>query len=165
MSAQRSNAGPISASCLSTAERPDRPILRTFQRHPANQVPDAQLAAKVLFYCVLVELSPKCHLVSLSLGYDEPATVSRRDSEADQSTESCWATVANESGRQRNGLEHRCTFASSTTGTIGSQVGRFEICPRLTFCTPLYLSPQPSDTFSLAIAAVGRARNDRSMAD
>ena len=47
MSAQRSNAGPISSSDYKIAERLDRPIIRTFQRHPGNQVPEAQIVAKV----------------------------------------------------------------------------------------------------------------------
>ena len=47
MSAYRSNAGPISSANLKIPERLDRPIIRTFQRHPANQVPDAQITSKV----------------------------------------------------------------------------------------------------------------------
>jgi hypothetical protein len=47
MTAQRSNAGPLSSSYYKIAERLDRPIIRTFQRHPGNQVPDAQITAKV----------------------------------------------------------------------------------------------------------------------
>ena len=47
MSAQRSNAGPISSSYYKIPERPDRPIMRTFQKHPGNQVPDAQIVTKV----------------------------------------------------------------------------------------------------------------------
>lgn len=47
MSAQRSNAGPLSSSYFKIPERPDRPIMRTFQKHPGNQVPDAQILAKV----------------------------------------------------------------------------------------------------------------------
>ncbi len=47
MSAYRSNAGPISSANLKISERLDRPIIRTFQRHPGNQVPDAQITAKV----------------------------------------------------------------------------------------------------------------------
>ncbi len=47
MSAQRSNAGPVSSSNLKISERLDRPIIRTFQRHPGHQVPDAQITAKV----------------------------------------------------------------------------------------------------------------------
>lgn len=47
MSAQRSNAGPISSANFKISERLDRPIMRTFQRHPGNQVPDAQITAKV----------------------------------------------------------------------------------------------------------------------
>ncbi|CAF1171808.1 unnamed protein product [Adineta ricciae] len=46
MSAQRCNAGPISSSDYKIAERLDRPIMRTFQRHPGNQVPEAQIVAK-----------------------------------------------------------------------------------------------------------------------
>ncbi|CAF1125829.1 unnamed protein product [Rotaria sordida] len=46
MSAQRSNAGPLGSSYLKTSERLDRPIIRTFQRHPGNQVPEAQMNAK-----------------------------------------------------------------------------------------------------------------------
>jgi hypothetical protein len=52
MSAQRSNAGPISSANFKISERLDRPIMRTFQRHPANQVPDAQITAKVNFFFV-----------------------------------------------------------------------------------------------------------------
>lgn len=48
MSAQRSNAGPISSANFKIPERLDRPIMRTFQKHPANQVPDAQITAKVI---------------------------------------------------------------------------------------------------------------------
>lgn len=47
MSAQRSNAGPTSSADYKICERPDRPIIRTFQRHPGNQVPDAQIVSKV----------------------------------------------------------------------------------------------------------------------
>lgn len=47
MSAYRSNAGPISSANFKISERLDRPIIRTFQRHPANQVPDAQITSKV----------------------------------------------------------------------------------------------------------------------
>lgn len=47
VTAQRFNAGPVSSSCLKTSERFDRPIMRTFQRHPGNQVPEAQMTAKV----------------------------------------------------------------------------------------------------------------------
>jgi len=47
MSAQRSNAGPVSSSDFKIAERLDRPIMRTFQRHPGNQVAEAQITAKV----------------------------------------------------------------------------------------------------------------------
>ncbi len=47
MSAQRSNAGPISSANLKIPERLDRPIIRTFQRHPGHQVPDAQIISKV----------------------------------------------------------------------------------------------------------------------
>ncbi|CAF1040245.1 unnamed protein product [Rotaria sp. Silwood1] len=46
MSAQRFNAGPLSSSSFKIAERLDRPIIRTFQRHPGNQVPEAQITAK-----------------------------------------------------------------------------------------------------------------------
>ncbi|CAF3359515.1 unnamed protein product [Rotaria sp. Silwood1] len=46
MSAQRSNAGPLSSSYLKTSERLDRPVIRTFQRHPGNQVPEAQMNSK-----------------------------------------------------------------------------------------------------------------------
>lgn len=49
MSAQRCNAGPVSSSNYKISERLDRPIIRTFQRHPGNQVPDAQITAKVCF--------------------------------------------------------------------------------------------------------------------
>lgn len=49
MSAQRSNAGPLSSSYLKIPERFDRPIIRTFQKHPANQIPDAQILSKVKF--------------------------------------------------------------------------------------------------------------------
>ncbi len=66
MSAHRSNAGPISSANLKISERLDRPIIRTFQRHPGNQVPDAQITSKVClkFVCIL-------HLkfVILTLGY------------------------------------------------------------------------------------------------
>ena len=48
MSAQRANAGPLSSSFLKISERLDRPIIRTFQRHPGNQVPEAQNTAKVI---------------------------------------------------------------------------------------------------------------------
>jgi len=54
MSAQRSNAGPISSANFKIPERLDRPIIRTFQRHPGNQVPDAQITAKVYFFYLLV---------------------------------------------------------------------------------------------------------------
>ncbi len=47
MSAQRSNAGPISSAYYKIPERLDRPIMRTFQKHPGHQVPDAQITAKV----------------------------------------------------------------------------------------------------------------------
>jgi hypothetical protein len=47
MSAQRSNAGPISSASYKIPERLDRPIMRTFQKHPGHQVPDAQITAKV----------------------------------------------------------------------------------------------------------------------
>jgi hypothetical protein len=47
MSAQRSNAGPLSSSYLKICERLDRPIIRTFQRHPGNQLPEAQMNTKV----------------------------------------------------------------------------------------------------------------------
>ncbi len=50
MSAQRSNAGPISSANFKISERLDRPIIRTFQRHPGNQVPDAQITAKVYLF-------------------------------------------------------------------------------------------------------------------
>ncbi|CAF0894328.1 unnamed protein product [Rotaria sordida] len=46
MSAQQFNAGPLSSSSFKIAERLDRPIMRTFQRHPGNQVPEAQITAK-----------------------------------------------------------------------------------------------------------------------
>jgi len=46
-SAQRSNTGPVSSSNLKTSERLDRPIIRTFQRHPGKQLPEAQMIAKV----------------------------------------------------------------------------------------------------------------------
>lgn len=46
MSAYRSNAGPISSANFKISERLDRPIMRTFQRHPGNQVPDAQITSK-----------------------------------------------------------------------------------------------------------------------
>jgi hypothetical protein len=52
MSAQRSNAGPISSANFKIPERLDRPIMRTFQRHPGHQVPDAQITAKVCFQFV-----------------------------------------------------------------------------------------------------------------
>lgn len=44
---QRLNTGPLSSSFLKISERLDRPIIRTFQRHPGNQVPEAQMVAKV----------------------------------------------------------------------------------------------------------------------
>ncbi|CAF1227416.1 unnamed protein product [Rotaria magnacalcarata] len=47
MSAQRFNAGPLSSSSFKISERLDRPIIRTFQKHPGNQVPEAQITAKV----------------------------------------------------------------------------------------------------------------------
>ncbi|CAF4734025.1 unnamed protein product [Rotaria socialis] len=47
MSAQRCNAGPLSSSSFKIFERLDRPIIRTFQKHPGNQVPEAQITAKV----------------------------------------------------------------------------------------------------------------------
>jgi len=47
MNAQRLNAGPLSSSYLKTSERFDRPVIRTFQRHPGNQVPEVQMTAKV----------------------------------------------------------------------------------------------------------------------
>ena len=47
MSAQRSNAGPLNSTYFKIAERLDRPIIRTFQRHPGNQVPEGQMIAKV----------------------------------------------------------------------------------------------------------------------
>jgi hypothetical protein len=47
MTAQRANAGPLSSPHLKTSERLDRPIIRTYQRHPGNQVPEAQMIAKV----------------------------------------------------------------------------------------------------------------------
>ncbi|CAF1655690.1 unnamed protein product, partial [Didymodactylos carnosus] len=45
--AQKANSGPTSYSYLKTAERLDRPIIRTFQRHPGNQVPEAKITNKV----------------------------------------------------------------------------------------------------------------------
>lgn len=45
-SAQKFNAGPLSSSYLKISERFDRPIIRTFQRHPGNQVPEVQMTAK-----------------------------------------------------------------------------------------------------------------------
>jgi hypothetical protein len=47
MSAQRSNAGPISSANFKISERLDRPIIRTFQRHPGHQVSDAQITSRV----------------------------------------------------------------------------------------------------------------------
>jgi len=47
MSAQRFNAGPLSSSFLKTPERFDRPVIRTFQRHTGNQLPETQMTAKV----------------------------------------------------------------------------------------------------------------------
>ncbi len=55
MTAQRFNAGPLSSSYLKTSERFDRPVIRTFQRHPGNQLPEAQMTAKV--YQILVFFS------------------------------------------------------------------------------------------------------------
>ncbi|UJR25278.1 hypothetical protein I4U23_006630 [Adineta vaga] len=46
MSAQRTNAGPQSSSNLKISERFDRPIIQTFQRHPGNQMPEAQMTIK-----------------------------------------------------------------------------------------------------------------------
>ncbi|CAF0808618.1 unnamed protein product [Adineta steineri] len=46
MSAYRSNSGPVSSSQLKISERLDRPIIRTFQRHPGNQVSEAQMTIK-----------------------------------------------------------------------------------------------------------------------
>ncbi|CAF1929355.1 unnamed protein product [Rotaria magnacalcarata] len=46
MSAQRANAGPLSSSYLKIAERLDRPLIRTFQQHPGNQMPEAQMNSK-----------------------------------------------------------------------------------------------------------------------
>ena len=52
MSAQRLNAGPLSPAYSKISERFDRPIIRTFQRHPGNQVPEVQMTVKVnkIFY-------------------------------------------------------------------------------------------------------------------
>ena len=48
-SAQKFNAGPLSSSFLKIPERFDRPLIRTFQRHPGNQVPEVQMTAKVYY--------------------------------------------------------------------------------------------------------------------
>ena len=53
MSAQRSNAGPLSSAYYKIPERLDRPIIRTFQKHPGNQVPEAQILSKVCNCCSL----------------------------------------------------------------------------------------------------------------
>lgn len=47
VNAQLANAGPLDSSHLKISERLDRPIMRTFQRHPGNQVPETQMLAKV----------------------------------------------------------------------------------------------------------------------
>jgi hypothetical protein len=47
MSAQRSNAGPLNSSDFKIPERLDRPIIRTYQKHPGNQMADAQILSKV----------------------------------------------------------------------------------------------------------------------
>jgi hypothetical protein len=41
--------GPEKSTNLQTYERLDRPIIKTFQRHPGNQVPEAQEIIRVCF--------------------------------------------------------------------------------------------------------------------
>ena len=42
--------GPEKNTNLQTYERLDRPIIKTFQRHPGNQVPEAQETIKVKLF-------------------------------------------------------------------------------------------------------------------
>ncbi|CAF0772435.1 unnamed protein product [Didymodactylos carnosus] len=46
IAAQNANSGPVSSFYLKTAERLDRPIIRTFQRHPGNQLSEAKITIK-----------------------------------------------------------------------------------------------------------------------
>jgi len=73
MSAQRANAGPLNSSHLKISERFDRPVIRTFQRHPGNQLPEAQMTIKVnktlFFFLYFI----------ISLGYNKSSTISRRN--------------------------------------------------------------------------------------
>lgn len=75
MSAQRSNAGPLSSSYYKIPERLDRPIIRTFQRHPGNQLPEAQQTVKVYFSLMLSSSSSSFNFL-LSLGHDATSTIS-----------------------------------------------------------------------------------------
>jgi hypothetical protein len=73
MIAQRFNAGPNSSSYLKTSERFDRPIIRTFQRHPGNQLPEAQMTAKV---CKKFRKQTLISFFFISLGYNKSSTIS-----------------------------------------------------------------------------------------
>jgi hypothetical protein len=74
MTAQRANAGPLTSSHLKTAERLDRPVIRTFQRHPGNQVSEAQMIAKVCKNLSFIYLNHKFLLITL--GYNKSSTIS-----------------------------------------------------------------------------------------
>jgi hypothetical protein len=74
MIAQRFNAGPLSSSYLKTAEHFDRPVIRTFQRHPGNQLPEAQMTAKVCENKNLYKTN--INFVFISLGDNKSPTIS-----------------------------------------------------------------------------------------
>ena len=76
--AQQLNAGPLSSSYLKTSERLDRPVIRTFQRHPGNQVPETQTNARV-YKNVFVLFVSYDLFVACFLGHSKSSTISRSD--------------------------------------------------------------------------------------
>ncbi len=77
ITAQRANAGPLSSSYLKTSERFDRPVIRTFQRHPGNQVPEAPMTAKVNQNIFLLFTNHEFRIFfCVSLGNKKPSTIS-----------------------------------------------------------------------------------------
>lgn len=116
--------GPEKSTNLTTYEKLERPIIKTFQKHPGNQVPEAQEMHKVCFNLVLAwSLEFFFHVFFNKIGLNRSQRISRKLTSSHKNFKNNRTTIGFEYETERRSTSTRFEFTKKTQGAGWSSMG------------------------------------------
>ena len=116
--AYKYSLGPEKSTNLNLYEKLERPIIKTFQKHPGNQVPEAQEIHKVLVfnepnYCFNIRNLNKPIFVTLK-GHKLIKRFSRNFTKSHKYTKNYWTTIRFKHKTRRGSIRSGRVFIKKT---------------------------------------------------